>query len=528
MFVSNVNDWPWLGGAQQFLVTENVNDAESRAFFTATVPGSLSLVPSTGVIVALDLDLEEGVPTEQLTWSISGTDAFEIDQQGGLSARPLVNFESASRSYTFRVSATDSAGASASSTITVCVLDLNDAPQWETIPDKAGVYEAGPESLSWALELPFTDVDMNSGFDPCHGGGRVFDTHVFSVVGECPLYFPDSSVNIIKVNPAKSLDYETEPTMTCTFRVTDVTSKSNGAKSADRTETFTVLDYNEAPDVLWPFVTLYEDNSCGGGYVDLPRTTEDVCLGALMLAKPVASDNVAASGMVKSIRLGAGVSVSVSLGGSQAGQTFFLTGAAADPKCFDISFVNALCVRVTASVSANSAVTISWHENTAVDQSWALNVANYEQLVGDSLEFSLVGETFGLVVDEATGVLTLPKNALNFEDHFFLDPHLASLSLQLKVVDTLVCCGKDDVNTVIQDVLIEVHDVNESPVFRLGGVTAGTSLVLDEVTVSVYNRRQCIHLRADDPDEYLSNILTYSLDTILSTLFDRNSFEVIV
>ena len=304
IFVKNRNDNPDLGGIQVFDVTESVTGSTTSVFSSSSLNSFAGWTAEAGRVARLDKDILEGVPNEKLSWRVKGTNVLQISSEGVLSLKPnkVLDFES-DVTETFKVLVRDNSNKWVKqNNMRLCVVDLNDAPKWESIPDKGSLYEIGPGSLSWSLALPFSDADMVPGVNAhssCGGSTRVVDTHVFSVVGECPLYFPDSSVNIIKLNPAKSLDYETEPTVTCTFRVTDVTSKSNGAKSADRTETFTVLDYNEAPDVLWPFVTLYEDNFCGGGYVDLPRTTDDVCLGALMLTKPVASDNIAASGMVK-------------------------------------------------------------------------------------------------------------------------------------------------------------------------------------------------------------------------------------
>jgi hypothetical protein len=108
----------------------------------------------------------------------------------------------------------------------------------------------------------------------------------------------------VKLNNGDSpLDFETQPSFSCTFRV-----KDSGGEQADRLEQFTVADVAEDPVVLWPFAILYSDNGCTGAFRifdSLNHRTIGTSVTSGQLSYPNGV-NVPVYGNVNSVMLGAG------------------------------------------------------------------------------------------------------------------------------------------------------------------------------------------------------------------------------
>jgi hypothetical protein len=242
--VINVADPPSLGGSQTFSVPECVQGNEG-VLSSSSLTSFVGYSVGAGRVAVLDKDLRDGVDGEALRWELLGGGAslFFISNQGVIRTDGCVLDFERQRMHTFSVkvwycgcefcfSSSDllcwrsntttymapfyfsfrihlqardtycTGTRCPSEIITICVTDVNDGPAWSQFAAgaKQPIAELGSEMEAWALQLPFSDPDLTPSLATCGGSARtVTDSHIFTVVGPCPLYFPDNTVNTLKV-----------------------------------------------------------------------------------------------------------------------------------------------------------------------------------------------------------------------------------------------------------------------------------------------------------------------------------------
>ena len=197
-----------------------------------------------GIVVAADPDVGD-----TLSFAIIGGDpggTFAIDANTGqitVADGTFLDYETAP-TYPLTVQVTDTAASSDAATVTVLVMDLNEAP---VVPDQHfGVDENSPNG---------TVVGVVIAFDPDIG-----DTHSFAIVAGDPVgaFAIDANTGFLTVADSSFLDFETNPTWTLTVQVTDA-----GGLASTATITIDVYDINEAPIVGNQIFSIIENSPNG-------------------------------------------------------------------------------------------------------------------------------------------------------------------------------------------------------------------------------------------------------------------------
>ena len=483
------------------ITVTNVNEAPE--FPAAT--DSRTVAENTGAGVAIGApvaatDLDDG---DTLTYTLGGTDAASFDivsTSGQLRTKAALDTE-AKASYTVTVSVIDDAGLDDEVTVTITVLDVNEAPTFN-----------GETATRDIAENTMADQDIGdpvAASDPDNG-----DTLTYTLGGTDAASFGIVSTSG-QLQTKAALDKETEDSYTVTVSVSDGKDASGAADPAtDATVTVTinVTDVNEAPtfDEEMPTGDIPENSEAGediGDPVTATDDDEDVLTYAL---GGTAASLFSIDTGTGQIQVGEGttldketkdsytVNVSVSDGKDASG--------AADP-------ATDATVTVTINVTdVNEAPTFDEEtptrtvaENTGPGVDVGAPVAATDPDNGDTLTYSLDptdAASFDIV--PTTGQLRT-KAALN---HEATDSYTVTVSVRdSKAADGVADMVTDDTITVT----ITVNDVNEAPEFD--GETATRSIA--ENTVAGENIGAPITATDGDDDT-----LTYTLDVTSAASFD--------
>lgn len=226
----------------------NVNEGPSIAAQTASIAENSANGSLVGTIVATDPDL--GQP---LTYSITSGNtngAFAIDGATGrltVANTTALNYEArTSFSLVVRVADNGSPSLSASATLTVNVLNVNEAPV------------VNAQSFSIAENSSNgTTIGTVAASDPDSGQSRTWSI----VSGNTGSAFSiNASTGQIKVANSAALDFETNPTFSVVVRATD-----NGTPNLSTTATMTIslTNINEAPVITAQAFSLAENSANG-------------------------------------------------------------------------------------------------------------------------------------------------------------------------------------------------------------------------------------------------------------------------
>ena len=196
----------------------DVNEAPSfgEEEYSFTVPENSATGRSVGTAVASDPDAGN-----TLTYSITG-EAFGIDASGAVTVSAALDHET-TESYSLTVTATDGKGLSDTATVSITVMDVNEAPSFGattytfTVPENAVLSE-----LLGTVSATDPDAD---------------DTLTYSIGGEDFTIDASGAVTV-----ARLLDYETTKSYSLTATVAD-----GGGLSGTATVSITVTDVDETP-----------------------------------------------------------------------------------------------------------------------------------------------------------------------------------------------------------------------------------------------------------------------------------------
>jgi len=430
---SGTNRPPVINDGQTFSVKENS-------------PGGTII----GTVVASDPD-----PGQTLSYAIIDGDTvggFFIDASGQLSVLDgsALDYESNPVFHLLvRVSDNGSPLASSSSTITVNLLNLHEAPQF----DDVGPYSVTENSLVGTVVGGVTAHDVDDG-----------QTISFAITegNESGAFAIDSESGLITVANSAALNFETTPVFMLTVAATD--NDSPPLTNTARVVIF-VDDGNEAPQILDQTFALNENSAVG-----------------TVAAVVVASDPDANQTLRYEI-VGGNDDGAFSIGASSG----WLSVARSAPLNFEVTPTFLLTIRVTDSanpaLSADATVTINLNdlnevavfdntgpftvqENSGAGVSVGMVTAT-DQDRGQLLTFSLVGGNVNnaFAINPATGEISVENAAaLDFETR-------PSYSLVVKVSD-----NGSSALAVATTVTISLIDVNDAPVLDANGVMSLTPI----------------------------------------------------
>ncbi|MBB5209069.1 cadherin domain-containing protein [Chiayiivirga flava] len=145
--------------AQVTIATTDVNEVPVLSDTARSVLQSSAVGTPVGAPVSAS-DPDTTAPNNTLTYAITGgneDNAFTIDPASGqlavASSAPLT----AGAAFALVVGATDGGGLSDSATVTVDVIDVNDAPSFVAGPAQNVLEDAGPVSVPWATAIDDND-----------------------------------------------------------------------------------------------------------------------------------------------------------------------------------------------------------------------------------------------------------------------------------------------------------------------------------------------------------------------------------
>ena len=164
-----------------------------------------------------------------LAYALSGTGAadFSVSATGQITVASALDYETTS-SYSLTLTATDSAGAADTATVTIKVRDVNEAPSFASGSATRSVPENSVANTNVGSAVTATDPEGDTlQYTLLNGGGR------FTIV---------SATGRIRVASGADLDYETTQSYQVTVRATD-----GGGLYGAVSVTINVRDVNEAP-----------------------------------------------------------------------------------------------------------------------------------------------------------------------------------------------------------------------------------------------------------------------------------------
>ncbi|MBF0272408.1 MAG: cadherin domain-containing protein, partial [Magnetococcales bacterium] len=448
----------------------NLNEAPT---FTSTGVGSVAenAATSTVVYTAVATDQDSG---DTQSYSLSGTDAslFTIDATTGeVTLNAAANYESRS-SYAFDVVVTDSAGLTDSQSVTVSVLDVNDAPWNLSFWIGYAVENAASSTVIYTAEA--TDQDAG-------------DTLTYSLGGaDGALFTLDATTGALRLNA--SADYESRSGYSINVTVTDA-----GGLTATNSVVISVFNLNEAPTftstgagsvaenaatstVVYTAVATDQDSGDTQSYslsgTDASLFTIDATTGAVTLN--ASADYESQSSYAIDV-------IATDSGGLTDTQTVTIT-------VVDVNETPILTSAGVASVVENTATSTVVYTATATDVD-----------SGDTQTFSLGGtDGTSFTIDAATGEVTLNAQA-DYESQ-------SSYAIDVTVTDS---GGLTDTQTVT----ITVVDVNETP--TLTSSVSGSVAENAAISTVVYTAT------ATDPDA--GDTQTFSLSGTDAAAFSINA-----
>ena len=242
-------------------VTVNVNDLNERPVFPSSsynryiLDMSMAGVPVGDPIAAADPD--DG---DTLRYSLSGSGAarFTVSASGQITTASTIQFGDGSR-YTLVLTATDNGSLSATTSVTVTVVDVNEAPTFGESSYDREVNENA--TVGTAVGGPVTATDGDD------------DTLTYSLSGNGSGLFRVSASGQITVATGADLDHETTGSYSLTLTATD---DATLPLSATAVVNISVNDLNESPAFSEASYTrTVNENSGAGTSVGSPITATD-------------------------------------------------------------------------------------------------------------------------------------------------------------------------------------------------------------------------------------------------------------
>jgi len=253
--VTDVNEAPDAGDAQQATVAENVAAGVTLATVSASDPD-----------VGGGNDADNNF--EDLSYEITGGNAaglFEIDAAGNvkLAAGKSLNFETANE-HVLTVTVTDGGGLSDTALVTVSVSDVNEAPDAGDAQQPA-VAENVAAGVTLAT-LSASDPDLGGDND----ADNTFENLSYEITGGNAggLFEIDAAGNV-KLAASKSLDFETKNQHVLIVTVTD-----GGGLTDTAQVTINVADVNEQPNAGADQTVSVAENAAAGTPVATVAATD--------------------------------------------------------------------------------------------------------------------------------------------------------------------------------------------------------------------------------------------------------------
>ena len=206
----------------------NVNEAPSFATNTATRSVAENTAADTNIgaaFTATDVDADD-----TLTYTLGGTDvdSFSIVNTSGQLRTSVALDHETKASYSVTVTATDGGNLSDTTTVTISVTDVNEAPIFATNTATRSIAENTGSGENIGAAVVATDPDTDDTVTYTLGGT---DVDSFSIVGTNG-----------QLQTSAALDYETKASYSVTVTATDDDNLSNTT-----TVTISVTNVNEAP-----------------------------------------------------------------------------------------------------------------------------------------------------------------------------------------------------------------------------------------------------------------------------------------
>lgn len=254
--VGNVNDLPI------FYAILPMSIAENSPAGTAIGAPLTSMSYDQDVGGSLTFDITTGSVLDYLTIGSSSGQFKTVRTPSSL----FWDFEAVPQ-YVLQVQATDNEGAIVTATVTVNILDVNEAP-WYTGATNASIVENSAANTVLFVAT-YDDQDRGDSSTWAISGGNTYDTWKI-----------DTFMGRVTVNDATKLDYEP---LTTSFGVPQyrlvVTMKDRGGLSGSGTVAITVIDVNEVPTITTTFASVREDASAVGTLVGSQLQFQDQDFG---------------------------------------------------------------------------------------------------------------------------------------------------------------------------------------------------------------------------------------------------------
>jgi hypothetical protein len=233
----------------------NVNEAPYGLTFSGSIYENQSIGTYVGSIGSLDIDSSDTF-TYQLIDSSSYPDnnSFSLSSGGSLTSAVVFNYES-KNSYSIRVRTTDAGGLTYDGTLTVPILNVNEAPYGLTLSSNTI-----PENSATGTTIgTLTGLDVDAG-----------STFTYSLVDT--INYPDNNSFSISTSTLKSasiFNYEDKSSYSIKIRVSD-----QGGLTYDGVFTINVTNVNEAPTNISLSASSIAENVATGTTIGTLSTTD--------------------------------------------------------------------------------------------------------------------------------------------------------------------------------------------------------------------------------------------------------------
>ena len=208
----------------------NVNEAPTFASSTATRSIAENTASGQNIgtaVAATDVD------GDTLAYTLGGTDAssFSIVSNSGQLRTSAALDRETKASYSVTVTATDGGNLSDTTTVTINVTNVNEAPSFATSTATRSVAENTAANTNIGSAVTATDVDANTTLTYTLGGDDASSFSIVSTSGQ--------------LQTSAALDYETKNSYSVTVTAADGTG--DGSLSTSIPVTITLTDANDAP-----------------------------------------------------------------------------------------------------------------------------------------------------------------------------------------------------------------------------------------------------------------------------------------
>ena len=220
------------GGSDSIPVTISVTDVnEAPSFASSTATRSIAENTGSGQDIGSAVGATDPDAGDTLTYTLGGADAAAfsiVSTSGQLQTNVALDYETKS-SYSVTVTATDDDTLSDTTTVTISVTDVNEAPNFATTTATRSIAENTAADTNIGAAITATDVDANTTLTYTLGGTDAASFSIVSTSGQ--------------LQTSAALDYETKTTYSVRITVSD----SELTDTIDVTINVTDVDENRAP-----------------------------------------------------------------------------------------------------------------------------------------------------------------------------------------------------------------------------------------------------------------------------------------